>query len=135
MKYPKSIITLLVFTLLFTSLLFMGCPPPPPPPEALIGKWAAVGPGGGAGVITFNADGTVVAKGTGQEERATYEVDFSKDPAWLDFISEPNGQRQRRECIIKFNNYNEIVIAGEVVGDPRPVSFDYHYTIFHRLAE
>jgi len=112
----------------------MGCPLPPPPPEALIGKWAAVGYSSGVAVITFNADGTLVVKEIEKERRGIYEVAFSKDPAWLDIIMEPIGQEQRGEYIIKFNNYNEIIIAGGH-GIPRPVSFGNYYMTFQRLAE
>ena len=69
-----------------------------------------------------------------KERRGIYEVAFSKDPAWLDIIMEPIGQEQRGEYIIKFNNYNEIIIAGGH-GIPRPVSFGNYYMTFQRLAE
>jgi len=132
-----------IILILAVALIFWvrGCPPPPT--NELAGEWAPIN--GSSGIAVFNLDGsftftTKIPESNGntrdQIESGRYELDFTKEPAWLDFIYKDSyGNDGRRETIIKFNSDKEMVIVLGMPTNTRPVSFQSSAITFRRLKQ
>jgi hypothetical protein len=130
-----------IFTLLILlSVFHFGCPKPPQPPPQ-IGQWIN---GNLNELLVFSNDGTFKtlyipqndqALQPGQpvpqrsdnktwkvSQRGTYEIDFSKNPAWIDLIfTDEQGTQRRLQGLITFLDNNTFYVALE---EARPASID-----------
>lgn len=97
-----------------------------------LGMWKGTTPNGNEVSVVFSKDALQIEEG-GDTIDATYQIDYSKDPIWLDFQT----QNREMKCIMEFQGKDSFRVTGEGGDSPRPATFEGGEDIltFRRVKE